>query len=298
VSFNGAGIANSGIQGGESNTIIRNCFFKGNKADVRGAGISNSCGGGNCTFEVSGSVFSGNVSSQGGTGIVNSGAMNLKVTNCTFTGNYSETDAAGIESNQVFIDNSIQIQNCIFWKNFGGFNTGINVHVVNFDSVDDISYSMFEGVNSNTNNNLPSVNPTFVQEIEPALSPSTLGDFSLKICSRVADKGNNAALDVGYTLDIAKKPRVINASNAVNAFVDLGAYEFQGAAFPNFVNITSDITSDTIEGSLGAIEASSTVTNPNRVLYNAEDHVLLKPGFEAQTGAIFSAKVGSFSCPE
>lgn len=298
VSFDGAGITNSGVQGGASNTVIKNSFFKGNKADGRGAGISNSCFGGNCSFEVIGTVFSGNVSSLGGTGIHNSSDMNLQVTNCTFAGNYSETFAAGIESNQVLINNSIQIQNCIFWKNFSGNNTGIKVHVENYDSMDDISYSMFDGVNSTNNNNLPSVNPMFLQGIEPSSTPSILGDFSLKLCSSVADKGNNASIGTGYTLDIAKKPRIINTTNAASALVDLGAYEFQGASFPNTLLITSDIDFDTIEGSTGTLEASSTVLNPNKVVFNAENHILLKPGFEVQNGAVFAAKVGSFSCPE
>ncbi len=291
---NGAGLYNNGSQGGLSNTIIRNSRFSGNSAGQRGASIYNNCDG-NCELEISGSLFSGNFSKQAGAGLFNTGEMKLSLTNCTFASNYSDGNAAGIYT----INNTtpVIISNSIFWQNYAEFDSGLTNHILNYDGSDTVAFSMFEGVFDNANGNLPSVDPLFVEGLLPSMTPSIAGDFSLKLCSPVTDKGINDSLNVAFISDLAANPRIINGSSLPSAVVDLGAYEYQGNSFLTYVNVSEDINTDIIEVSSEVLEAESTVFNPAEVLFHGENHVLLKVGFEAGDGAVFTANAGPFTCP-
>ena len=66
--------------------------------------------------------------------------------------------------------------------------------------------------------------PLFFDPIDPAASPTTLGNLRLPKSSPAVDKGNNDFVSVTYDLD--KKARKVNGDMDGMPMVDMGVYEF------------------------------------------------------------------------
>ncbi|MEX1244384.1 MAG: right-handed parallel beta-helix repeat-containing protein [Thermoanaerobaculia bacterium] len=225
ASFEGGGLR---VTSGAPN--LTNCSFFSNSVNSPGTGGGMKSGGGsnvvctNCVFRfnsVSGAfVGSAGIESAGGLTLVNcvvaqnnpSGAHfnqgdNNTLENCTFANN----TAYGIG---LFLSNSNAMTNTIVWGNgtAGIFNDG--------SSSITISYSDLQEGAIGTGN--ISANPAF-------LAPP--GDLRPGPGSPVVDAGNNAAVPVGVTTDVAGLPRFFNDPAVVDTgagtppIVDMGAHE-------------------------------------------------------------------------
>lgn len=295
VSARGGGIDNYAYQNGVSNPRITNCLFAGNTA-FRGSGIRNNGGnGGESDSEIIGCVFSGNYSESDGAGIENSGKSSPLILNCTFSGNYSDGDGAGVYSYGAGYVCEPKIVNCIFWNNTG-FNP-IDASVYDSDATSTITYSLRQDIDDATNGNIPSIDPKFVNPVDPSSAPTTTGNLRLMICSPMTDVGINDSLPGFYTKDIDTDNRLYNATNLASAIVDLGAYEFQGVVFPTSLAIVEDLSVDSDKIVLEDITANNSIISPAKVLYQAGESIILNKGFEVGSGSVFRAEIEIFTCP-
>ncbi|MGR3810947.1 choice-of-anchor Q domain-containing protein [Jiulongibacter sp. NS-SX5] len=318
----GAGIYSS-VFGGNTNAVtIENCDFLDNSAGFSGSCLENDgSGGGVATAEITNSKFRGSdgnavrniafLSSEAtlicegcqvtgneipstGAGISNvnsDGSLAMvKIVNGTFSGNKA-FQASALYNN----DGLMEVSNSIFWAN-DHLGTGGDI-ITSSGGTTTISYSMREDINDNTNGNIPSVNPKFAYEINPLNSPSSDGDFSLKNCSLVADKGSNDSVSV--SLDLAGLSRIFNDSGLPTAIVDLGAYEHQGFDAPQILIVSDLDNGNTDLTELVAnetIEANGDIIVPSNVLLRAGKSISMNPGFVAQTSTVFRAEIGT-GCP-
>jgi hypothetical protein len=132
------------------------------------------------------------------------------IVNCTFAGNTAmhATQAAGAAA--------IAMSNCVVWGNTFGGSAFDGPVVVEHSDVQ----GSWPGI-SNLNAN-------------PLFRNAAAGDFRLDDGSPAIDRGRNAAVPAGITLDLAGNPRYFDDPNTNNpggasgAFVDMGAYEYQG----------------------------------------------------------------------
>lgn len=290
--FSGGAIINEGAFGGNVSAVIKNTVVKGNSGG--GALRNTAYSDGEAILRCEGSVVSGNVTGSKGAGIFNSqddpndDFAEVSIINCTVTANNSFQGAGFTnEGGTAFVTNSI------FWNNEASFAPG----VYNNGGNTTIRHSMVQGETSFADGNIPTTNPNFIVDVSGTSAPTTQGDFRLQVCSPMADKGINDSLSLAFTQDLAGNPRIVNTTSAVQAVVDLGAYEFQGNNFQAFLDVNDDVSSTQIVGA-NVLEASSTVVDPANILYHGNNHVLLKPGFETQDNVVFQAKAGAFTCPE
>ena len=108
VKYQGGAIYN----GERSNTIIRNCKIRSNKAS-RGGGIYN----GNGAAEIQDTEFTSNYASYGGGGIYNFGS-NARITSCEFRHNKSQYNGGAIYD----YDSAGRVTKTIFNNNFAMFS--------------------------------------------------------------------------------------------------------------------------------------------------------------------------------
>ncbi|WP_304238241.1 choice-of-anchor Q domain-containing protein [Jiulongibacter sediminis] len=318
---NGAGIFSQGFNGHTAILNLENCNFYGNKASFSGSCVENDASNGgeaicnaiNSTFRGSdgnairniaysssvsilnceGCVFSGNEIGSRAAGISNydaDGTAKTSIINSTFTGNKAfQGSALYNRGGELFVTNSI------FWKNdhFGPLDDILTENGGNTT----VKYSMREGSTDNANGNIPATDPLFVAGIDPLTSPNNGGDFRLKNCSPVADKGLNDSVSVAF--DLAGNSRIFNDTGLPTAIVDLGAYEHQGFYLPETASVAYQI--DTADPTFTEIEAntvtgSALIVDPSKVLFRAGKSISLSPGFEAENGAVFRAEI-RVGCP-
>ncbi|MPR35270.1 choice-of-anchor Q domain-containing protein [Salmonirosea aquatica] len=208
---------------GNSSPQFVNCTFRNNSTGVfplYGAGGAIYISGGygtttkpqfiNCAFQSNRAGFQGSAIriDQGGGG----GEATPTLINCSFQG--QQRAGALAPGNAIYKAGSGPLAimtNCIFWDNGSNAfsqnsrNTNVNVNA---------SYCLFDAAMGNypgTSNLTTTVNP-FVSSTSTMLRP----------CSPAIDAGNDAAYE-GPATDLANNPRTVRT-------IDMGAYEFQGAA--------------------------------------------------------------------
>ncbi len=153
--------------------IVTNCLFINNTATY---------------FAGGGGLFSQNAS--------------MTLTNCTFSGNSSESIHCNV---------AINISNCVIWGNSLNF---YNANASISNCIVEGGYAQcLDCLNGNGN-----ANPLFVN--------AAGGDFSLQACSPAINIGSNAAVPGGVTTDLDGNPRTFGGT------VDMGAYEYQTAPTP------------------------------------------------------------------
>ncbi|HZM02626.1 MAG TPA: choice-of-anchor Q domain-containing protein, partial [Candidatus Saccharimonadales bacterium] len=195
----GAAIYNNSTNGA---TAIIRCQFGTNSASEGGA-VYNTAGS---FLSIRDSLFSQNSVSYQGGAISDYGSLGM--TNCTVADNRAGSAGGGL---WVASGGSLTVANSIFWGNaVNGSDTSTSLAQINgaagsalFSS---LTTSMVEG---------SSYNPLFVNE------PG--GDYHLNSDSPALDVASVASVP-GDDLDLDGNPRVARSS------VDLGAYEYQGAA--------------------------------------------------------------------
>ena len=114
------------------------------------------------------------------------------------------------------------LRNSVFWDNRDATGTGTaraTVHNADGGSLPAIDYSLVQSLSgiAHTGDKNTDRNPRFTVPLDPALAPSTAGDFALTIFSPAVDAGDKALNPLGQ--DLAGDPRVINDR------IDMGAYE-------------------------------------------------------------------------
>ena len=195
-----------------SSPTLTNTVLSGNTAS-EGAALFNNAS----NPSLINALFSGN-SADTGAAIYNS-ASNPTLVNITVSGNRASSTAGGMFNTSTSVP---KVDNSIFWNNEDGTGAGTaSATIYNNDlgSVPAINYSLVQGLSSidhTGDHNLDS-NPWFAAPEDPAVAPSTGGDYTLSLFSPALDVGDNAA---NSTLtDLAGDPRIINS------VIDMGAYE-------------------------------------------------------------------------
>lgn len=192
-----------GINNYLSSPAIANCQFLGNNAVEYGGAMFNQ----GSTATVINSVFMGNTALYGG-GLYNESAA-TELINCTMSGNAVAVTGAAMYT---FGTVSPEVTNSIIWGNGSGIqNAGGATPIV--------TNSIVQGGYAGTGN--LNADPAFMQQ--PAIGLGQLGDLRLLFCSPARNAGNNAALPIGTSLDLAGFNRIFSTT------VDMGAYEAQNS---------------------------------------------------------------------
>ena len=69
-------------------------------------------------------------------------------------------------------------------------------------------------------------NPMFIEDIDPTLAPTIMGDPHLQKNSPTIDMGNNDFIS-GVDYDLDGYPRIIDGNKDGTPTVDMGAFEYQ-----------------------------------------------------------------------
>jgi Fungalysin metallopeptidase (M36)/Fungalysin/Thermolysin Propeptide Motif len=202
--INNAAVTGGGLFAGDASTpLVMACKFMGNQAGFGSAIYF--LGGSNGT--VNSTLMTGNK----GLGGVYNNSSNPMFTNVTIAAN-------GGYNGGIFNANSQPVvKNSIIWGNATPFN----------DTQSIITYSVVQGGYSGVGN--LSADPKFVSQTPEGLSPNTSGDYHQQATSLVIDRGNNG------TILITDRDLDGNLRRYMSGTVDMGAYEFQGAAVSNLI---------------------------------------------------------------
>jgi hypothetical protein len=246
------------VGGGASNYFsfptLTKCIFIGNIAELGGGGVYNEFE----TPTITDCVFHGNSTigkAEGwGGGMLNGYFTTPKITNCTFAGN--SANLGGAMFNLTFSNPSII--NCTMTRNFA--NQGAALYVYEGGSceiansilwdnspdqlqgtVGQITYSCVQGGFAGAGNK--DADPLFASSPDPGLdalwgsSDDNFGDLRLLAGSICIDAGDNTAVPLSITTDLAglaryvDDPDTIDTGNAgsLSAVIDMGPYEFAPA---------------------------------------------------------------------
>ncbi|WP_236973063.1 choice-of-anchor Q domain-containing protein, partial [Membranihabitans marinus] len=218
--------------------IFTNVEYRGNVSNASGGGMS--CSG--SMGVLTNVLFSGNYASSlstmgsgngGGLSAVNGSRFTL--INNTFSGNRAVNEGGGIFNGGGPNGRSIlNVHNSIIWNNAAEGDPGTvseSVFNVTVGSVSELNYSnstiensgctitcnISGGIDQGGNKD---ANPLFVSQLNPALAPSTGGDFHLTINSPAIDMGDGILLPNNVITDLDSVHRIQGGE------VDMGVYEF------------------------------------------------------------------------
>ena len=216
VIFSG-NMANSncgGMGNNNSNPTLTNVIFSSNTANRDGGGMFNENGSNPTLTNV---IFSSNTANRDGGGMLNKDSSSPTLTNVTFSGN-TANNGGGMRN----LNSNPTLRNVIIWGNTAPNNPGM----FNEGSTPTITHSNVQGCGgssawqtacgTNGGGNIDA-NPLFV---DPGA-----GNLRLQAGSPAINRGNNAFVPSGVTTDLAGQPRIVGGT------VDMGAYEYQGAAY-------------------------------------------------------------------
>jgi ELWxxDGT repeat protein len=111
-----------------------------------------------------------------------------------------------------------------------------------------------------------------IEEIQPSLNLS-----SVQILT-------HSSSDVFFTANINGNGFELLKTNGVSVTVLTGSC-------PETISVTSPSVSSATHKASSNIIANSSISSPAKVTYQAGNHVVLNPGFEARTGSVFTAKI-------
>ncbi len=224
--FGGGAVYNEG-----DTTSMTRCTFRNNIADGEGQGWGGAILNGyfgsplieNCLMQ-------GNLARRGG-GVFNMTFVYASIVNCTIVGNRS-TDIGGGGGIDEFEGSDTQFINCVIWHNIPTAIEGGPVYV---------RRCCVEGGYGNPEDDNLDALPGFMMppgpgiDLEWATSDDSYGELRLGIGSPCIDAGDNTALPMSVSVDLAGNPRFKNDPNSpdvgvpdgIRPIVDIGAYEFQ-----------------------------------------------------------------------
>ncbi|HUH73498.1 MAG TPA: choice-of-anchor Q domain-containing protein, partial [Chitinophagales bacterium] len=231
-SGNGAGMYNA-----NASPTLRNLIFKNNNSTGKGGAMYNAASNPlivHCKF------FE-NTSTNSGSAVCNASISTPSILGCLFVGNTAIASGGAI-----FADNasSYELINGTLYNNTGGglSHAGNTTHptvknsiiygngqqVLNISAATAaIEYSLIEGGYIGIGN--LDANPLFI---------NTASNYSLQPCSPAINAGNNTAIPLGISTDIAGNQRIYEST------VDIGAYENKGFSLQNIANSSLTSTGD------------------------------------------------------
>ena len=271
------------IYNDSSNVIITNCTFLGNSAD-KGGGVENN----KSTPDIINSIFLGNLSDGFGGGAIYNGSSNTGIINCSFSGNKANFSGGALYN----INSNPVMTNTVIWNNQDQSGTGTSdASMLNSSSTPNITYSLVQNITTTTNNNIDGIMlagdsnyPGFIQEANPSLAPSTLGNLRTYLGSPLIDTGNN--LVVSTLLDPDGYQRI-------NGIVDIGAYENPATNCPNELILT--IVYSPLKGTYEAVQkielkdGAWISSSGSELILNALE-VLFSPITESELGAAITVQ--------
>jgi Right handed beta helix region len=199
-----AAVMGGGLYAGDASLPnILFCKFMANQAGF-GAGFYFQDGS---NAKVNNTLISGN---KGIGGVYNNNS-NPNFTNVTFAGNGGYNGGIFNASSQPVV------KNAIIWGNSTPFN----------DTQSIITYSTIQSGYTGVGN--LSMDPKFVSQTPEGLSPILSGDYHVQASSLTIDRGDNG------TISLTDKDLDGNLRRFSGGRVDMGAYEFQGAATTTLV---------------------------------------------------------------
>lgn len=218
TNYQGGGITNF-----QSDIIMRQVAVKGNKSNSYGGGIFNN----SSTISLINALVSGNTT---GTSIYNFGGgiynitSNFKLVNGTISGNYAGNGSG------IYNEGTIpEIVNSLIWNN--------STPSVNYKGTlhPDSKNNYIQGMEAQNGNVNYTASNFFANPVQASGSTaSSSGNFKLTASSPAVNAGSNAAYTAAgralTDLELDGKPRVYNLASS--GIIDLGCYEFQGAATP------------------------------------------------------------------
>ncbi len=183
-----------GMRNWEASPTIRNCIFSDNIGSAAGAGIVNYS---SASSTIINCIFINNTGQNVSAGIINFDG-GCTITNCTFSGN--NIGMYNLSATSVTVNNSV------FWG-----NTLHEIH--NSSSNPVVSNSIIAGGYPGVGN----------LDADPLFIDSSNGNLRLSQCSPAVNAGDNTAVPSGITTDLDGNARFYD-----NGIVDMGAYEYQG----------------------------------------------------------------------
>jgi len=193
-----------GVSSIDSAPLLERCTFNANWAIESGGAIHNLTS----DITVVNGAFIANESWHI-SGAVYSGGGNSRMVNCTLSGNVAP-DGGGA----VYVDaGAIELSNCILWGDSPNEITGPA----------EVDHSDVEGGHEGVGN----------IDADPHFAAPASGDYRLSPSSPCIDRGDNAAVPVGVTIDLDGFPRFVDDPAKPDAWsgqppiVDMGAYEYQ-----------------------------------------------------------------------
>ncbi|MEP4078991.1 choice-of-anchor Q domain-containing protein [Haloferula sp.] len=204
-----------GVYSTGSTLDFTNCRFTGNKAKAGGGGALLT----NSTVSMTNCLFSGNEVDGNGGAISNFSGSTLTLVNTTIANNIGQGAMGGIRNGA-----NVVATNTLMWGNTdssGGFyedssfsgslaNLTANHSLIQGRDLTGMGTGNFDGTQLGNN-------PLFVDPIDPATAPTTLGDYRIGQSSLAIDVGDNTA-NLEPT-DLNGDPRI------QNGIIDLGTFE-------------------------------------------------------------------------
>ena len=267
---NGAVLSGFTLQGGATRTdgtngygggvlcqstsaTVTNCVLVGNAAVMGGGSffgtVNNSIfsnnvaqsGGGAYAGTFNNSLFTGNSAGTGGAVAAAIESVTV-LNNCTVCGNSASTAGGGLASDGEAAPSVLAATNCIVYGNQAP--SGSN-YLAGFATELTMSYCCTTPLPAGGTNDFTN-NPVFVN--------AATGDYQLQSNSPCINAGTAAALGT----DLDGNPRV------VGGFVDLGAYEYQGASpvpvFPGLQANYTGVSTGIVVGFTGQVAGHATET--------------------------------------
>ncbi|MHC4740679.1 MAG: right-handed parallel beta-helix repeat-containing protein [Planctomycetota bacterium] len=208
---------------------LTNCTFYLNSAAIETGGLHiHSC----ADAVVTNCGFISNTAPRGG-GIQNA-YSNTRVINCTFVGNSTDADGAGIHNRS---DSVMKVTNCILWDNEPNqlYGDESSPTIVNYSNIQG-----GWGDPGDANNTNIDADPRFVDADNPDPNLWNLSLMPDSPCIDAADStpliAEKVLMDLGGNLRYEDVDTVTNTGSGPWDYVDMGAYEFRCSGIPGDLN--------------------------------------------------------------
>ena len=288
------------ISFGHNIDYVSGCVFHANLADNNGGAILNEVNdsNGKLSQQIISSLFASNTGTNGGaiSNIVDEGDCTSSIMNATFYANEATQKGGAIfNENQDGISNSALV-NCIFKDNQAGTalrpfytkDANLAIQYSLLDVLNCDSLKTGEGTNTITcgSGMIFNQSPAFVNSADPDGADNVFGtsDDGLKL------QGSSAGINQGTNDSITHISDLIGQKH-IN-MPDIGAYEYPCSdiqAINSVPNITAEYIS---KAATETLQAANVINPTSNVYYQAGEHILLSPGFEAKSGNVFEARIG------
>lgn len=285
---------------------FNSCTFLNNSAIVDGGAFYSSS---NDDIEFSKCVFKSNRAYIGG-GLYDL-SSDFKMTNCIFNNNIGEVYYSALYSccsspsiiNCTIVDNiNLSISPVRPTVSFRNCTNAVIKNSIIWASTGGASIDYFEGNPPNISNSIieggytPCTScPNTNGDINPSLAIESDGDGQDDVWGSYDDgfniTSNSPARNAGT--NVSAPPLDFVGNTATGANKDIGAYAYK--AFSNCLNNALIVDRPQASGNFQAVYKITSVANipaANSVSLETTQQILLLPGFKAENGAVFTAKIG------